>query len=621
MRGFLGILSCFAVIQLSGCAPAELDAHQTDPNLTGFYNSAGAPYTVGGDPRIVESRSNPSATPPAPPASTKLSDGDAKLIKKIDGLYVQRENASKRIDRFGSARTLVKIKIDGKELIFAGDLKPMGAYRYQAVIPLTGYELTVNFTDEAEHKYTLGEMTLVQLDSKNRPVGRANISVRSYVAHTRTVVLADGLTPANLRQFELLKKLGLAWVSNLWVNQGRSYYDIQIWARPLPDGTGDEIERLASRRRFFSFSGESVRTDDPKKVLPAVVNRTAVPGERGLMNLLSAILRGSAESETERTFELVIEGYQNQNLNLGLHIFYGDLDTVPKSPTLRGFSDKSYLQVHYTNEIKRMIEDLEQNYSLPGVQEKIRSYLTGEPVKELTNALVNAQAFREIISGVFHYFDVAPQAALATLIVESDFFRRNNFPVQAQKDAKSSAVGPSQLLYKTALGLNMRVSPNAAGTLPPVWDERRYFLPSLCGQAKHYQRSLKPFARHDRTLALLAYYLGDEGTANVMAGSVPTQKKSNLDTWEIIKRFKFTYRNLEHQRMVPSDGREHVQKALALYFITGNPDAHRFAIPTGEVGPGLPEGKLYPPRPINDPECLEAIKPLQATGKLPQPKR
>jgi hypothetical protein len=95
----------------------------------------------------------------------------------------------------------------------------------------------------------------------------------------------------------------------------------------------------------------------------------------------------------------------------------------------------------------------------------------------------------------------------------------------------------------------------------------------------------------------------------------------------------------QDSRKTVRDARDYVNKSLAIYFIAGNPTAHKFSWREEPIS-GLPEGKIMPPhpgftkdgklrviqapnlqpkdpsRPIHDLSCWEAIQPLVESGYI-----
>ncbi len=594
-----------------------MDSDSADGNqgLTGFKDERGVPYTIGGDKRMV---GPPSANKPSPPAAAtptpRMTPADVKLSEQISEVKIRRIDANGKIDRFGTKAVRTQMILNGKVVTFEGPLSPAGANQFQtgplkADVPVK-LQAIAEFIDEPNQRLITGTVTITEMDDRGRAMAKATIYVRSYAAALIVTPALDvALLPPNQCTVDLLKDRGFAWVTNHGIG-GRSYYDIQIIAAATKSAETTSCPakstQLTAGHRFFSFAGKSTRTGD-------FPDTDAQRLEAGLLKPERVFLRGDAETQDDRTFIAILDGFQGQKIDIALRILKPDLEQVPIEKKLRGLSENSFLTVRYNDPqhapVKAMIDDFERNYELPGVRAAIKEFVSKpEP---LQGALKNALPFRAIISDVFHYFQVAPPASLV-LMIESKFFTGGNYELQT--NPVSSATGPFQLLSGSGRAVGMRVFDNGMGQLPPATDERLYFVPSACGAAKHFKNSLDHFSRHDRTLAILAYYQGDGGAAKFMARLVPSQNKTG-NSLKDIARYRFTYRDLERQHMLPSQIRKYVNRSLALYFVTGNPGLHNFQWKE-ESSQALPAGKIIPRIPMLDVQCRQAVAGLVRSGVI-----
>lgn len=607
---------------ISACSPQGMESESVDGNesLTGFRNQEGVPYTVGADPRLIRENNPPpppaAKPPPTVPSSASPRTEDVKFSQAISAIKVQRYDSQDRVDRFGTAKTRVQFVADGKVYEFQSPLAAGGgANRFFAndvAHPSEPYKVQIEFTDDANQVHSSGKVTIIRLDERRRPLSTAEVYLRSYAASVIAMPAMDiTLYAPNQCWLQILEDRSFAWVTNKVVDRARSFYEVQVWVNSKNSSSpkcSPEASKVVSGKRLFSFAGESVRTGDYDE-------SDAQRLERGLLAPLKISLKGDAETLDERTFKVLLEGFQRQNIDLALKIMKPDHEHLPSKPAIaKGLSANSYFMVRYIEkkdrerhpELRRvsdMIDDFEQNYSLPGVKSAIREF-TSNPA-HLQTALKNAQPFRPLINQIFNFYQVAAPASLV-LMIESDFFKRENYPLQT--NAISTASGPFQIIYNTGRALGMRVFQNRTGRRPPADDERNFFVPSACGAAKHFSNSLNNFSRHDRTLSILAYYQGDGGAAKFMQRLVPSKDKTG-NAFKDISRYRITYRDIERQNMLPRDVRHYVNRSLALYFLTGNPSLHGFSWKE-EPNSTLPEGKVIPRMPMADPTCHQAVQPL-----------
>lgn len=585
-----------ALSGLTACAPASMQGEDSDPGgVTGFSDPRGAPYTVGGDPRLLggNDRKNP---------NSPTTSADLNLAKTIIAINWNRLDASGKIDRLGKSGVRVSLTLDsGATIEFEGPIKATTAGRYQskAISSLPkGYTLTLDVTDDSLRKESSGIIGIKKIDSKGKAIAQFAIFTRNYEAKVQTLPSEDQkLNALNLRLLRLVKEDAKAWVSNIIVEKARSFYDVHVYAAADSSAGKDRVTTASSGQRLFSFGGEAKRSGD---FIPADAKPTV-----GLMKPLSVQLIGDAETFDQRTFAVLIEGQENQNIDVALKIERSESEvTLTPPPGVRGVHKESFFPVQYKDarlpRVTKTIDDFERNYSLPEVQTWIKRYTGPTPHREQLQKLLEGTApMRRFISAVFQHFDVAPPAAVVTWLESPNYYLEN---YKLETNAQGSATGPFQITAGTASGLGMNVFKNSNGKLPPAWDERLYFAPSTCGAAKHFRESLNRFVNKDATLILLAYHMGDGGVEGAL------QKRSSA------QKYALTYRDLANQRILKSEYATYVARALALYFVIGNPKQYEYDLPT-KTGP-VPMSKILPAKGITDAECMMAISQTKALSIL-----
>lgn len=597
----------FLVLQVR-CAPSAMEANENN-STTGFTTPSGAPYTAGGDQRIINDRKNSVNADPNVLASTK------KLAAAITSVRFVRYNKENKIDRFGTNEIRVELIINGSQKIgFQGALSSVGAYRSRSAVIIGNQgnlQIEAEFEDQADERFSSGRFRVSQMDERKRAKATVDIFMRSYAAAVSTTLSAEQkLDPVNQRFVQLVTDKAFAWVSNIVIQSGRSFYEVNIFATNSQNK--DELDKAASGRRLFSFAGEAVRTGD----------FTDAPATRltsGLMKPLEVELVGDAEDTDQRTFAITLEGYKNQNIELLMKIEKPEKDVprqpVPTHKTSKGLTASSYLKVDLTiPSVKKMIEDFENNYGSPGVSTWIQNFTRKQQDRDyLIKSLQTAQPFRPLVQTIFQSFGVAPPAALVTFI-ESSFFGSGKFKLETNPE--STASGPFQLLYGTAKDMGMKVFENAKGVLPKAGDHRLFFVPSACGAADHLQKSVASIAKKDSTMAIAAYYLGNGGVASQIHQALTGVKPAKKDLLQLIKKYNLVYKDVARQRILPSHVITYVNRALALYFVTGNPIDNNFNWGP-ETGAKLPPNVVMPAfSEIQNSTCRQAVSNLMTSGNL-----
>jgi hypothetical protein len=590
---------------------------------TGFQNPQGAPYTIGGDIRARGAGA-------ADASGGALSAADKELAQGITELEVTRfaiTNSGRKIDRFGISEIEVKLKTAAGALEFKGFLKSAGANRFQAFDLKTktqSHSLDVEFNDEPNQRSSAGKLTLKKLDNRARPIAKTDIFTRGYSA--RSVVNVhpgQTLSPTNQIQLKFIKERAFAWVNNQVIMNGRAFYEVQLLsagpteAKPKEEKSQqetlkDRIEQYVYGKRIFTFAGEDVRTGD-------FPNTKAMRLTEGTSEPLEIFLVGNAENEDLRTFRVSIKGYEgSQKIRFDLRIERWDLEKVGLTRGFHGLSAESFFPIRYsrakTTRFTETVDGFERYFDLPIVQRFIKEFTTAERPKgrllDLLRALAAAAPFRPLLSAIFESYGVLPAASVVS-IIESHFFTGGNFAIQTADT--TDATGPFQLTWATAHDQKMRAYRNEAGALPPGDDERRYFVPSACGAARKLSQALDDYIKHDPALIFLAYYAGDAGASNRTQPVYPFVNGVE-DTTRVL-RYKYTFREIVRQNMGTTLELEYVAKALALYFVTGNPTAYKIAWKS-DPSLKIPKGRIMPPQFINDPNCRYAIAALAQNGTI-----
>lgn len=623
---------------LSACAPPSgaMNARrftQGESGTTGFANSEGRPYTLGGDPRTVAIGSlssnrnslgaNTTGEVVAKKESGRVSEIDelpktptpakSDLGSSIQGVQIVRyrlDGRDKIMDRLGQHSVQVKLTMaNSQTLTFEGALEK----RQEAWVGLklsgpTGYQGMIDFHDLTENNESLAYFRLSEVGADGKYLNQAEIFGRSFSARVRIEPLS-GSNPGggNLTILNNLRNNTFAWVSNTVVMKGRSFYQVSLLKSP--SGEADEIDRLLQRSVVFAFSGDSLRSS-------ILSPSTAKPNELGLFRPLKVELIGDAEDTPERTFSVTLQVPNEKNpLEITMWVLPpGEKAVEPTPPAnseFRGVTRLSFLPVNLNEKDSRaykMAQDFESTFSLKGVQNWIEKYKDAQSQKAprvgLVRALNNAEPFREILTKIFEFFDVAPPAALLS-IIESPFFTSDGYPIRTAPS--STATGPMQLLAGSALSLGLKVANNKIGIQPPYWDERNFLVPSACGAARHLDQSLQSVAAHDHVIAVLAYYMGDARASNTIAGSLGHDPGASAV--EKVLKYRVTFRQVSTQHMVEAKYIEYVYKVLALYFVTGNPQPHNLGWKDGTLS--LAKGKIIPANGMNDPLCTKAVLPVR----------
>jgi hypothetical protein len=214
---------------------------------------------------------------------------------------------------------------------------------------------------------------------------------------------------------------------------------------------------------------------------------------------------------------------------------------------------------------------------------------------------------------------VPPQLSFPSL-VENRFFTSEDYSFIAV-NKKSTATGIFQLLKRTAKGLGLSIDENQQiGVQPNSYDERLYFYPASCAVAQMMNKYVHLFIR-DRTLALLAYRLGEGRTASILecsknsdgksvCGNKTCTEKSCSDYIAKIKNSDINYAFLAKYKVLPENISIWMNEILAAHLISLNLKSNGIKIDKNKIGPK--EQLLWPPdKRINDSRCRQILKGIE----------
>jgi hypothetical protein len=225
-------------------------------------------------------------------------------------------------------------------------------------------------------------------------------------------------------------------------------------------------------------------------------------------------------------------------------------------------------------------------------------------------------------------YDVSPAYAYVT-VIESPYFTGGEYKIRRPVNRKtgqllSSALGPFQLLEKTALAQGMRITAlwkNDHNHADDDQDERNYFVTSACGAASYMTKLVDLFSSSDTTLAILAYKEGEGGAAAAMY-CTRTRNQSCIDRinhgmsgkeygryMSYAKKYNYTYAEMDRASMsIPPRMRDYVRNKLAAYFIAG--DMRRYGFTTYTRSAPSRHKTVKPPYEIQDARCRNVARSL-----------
>ncbi len=654
-------------LALANCAP--VGSRPSSANMagtTGYTNPEGFDYVANGDSRVEKAlRAKPNTPSPTPVSPV---NGKQALRERLKEFEFARFNGKKdEASRFGEHHVTFKVIFANgeKSLQFKADLK--GAKpKFTFSAENAGYALTGELND-SEHQ-TLGEFTLTEASTKDS----AQILYWVYKAKTRVrenrakpTVAGSGVE----KQIAELRDNTFGWVHNFNVVRGISFFLVDI-VKITPQNTP------LSKTSLFSFKGPSLRTGEAVHDLDEVAGapgkvQLVGNGEESAGRIFQVTMQ-DAQTKQNSEFMLDVEldpqtkAAAPKSENQTPEIPDGELEepevenetpavapaapvqppaqpaaptqtptpgvppvTAPKpkpappqtqspakpaapaAPAEPVRTGHSYLRISNTlTRTARMTKDFNRNRNLPGVKTWIRTYETSWR-GSLENFYFYANPFRRVIEKIGQAMDVSPAFAYLT-VIESAYFTGGNYKVQG--NSQSSALGPFQLLFKTAQGLGMMVGGEH--------DERRYFVPSACGAARYVAKLADIFDDSDATVLILAYFQGDGGAAAAIYCSFDpnagnrqacAQRINKGYTGKDYKRFlklaknyDYSYAEMDLKAAIPKEMREYVNKKLAVYFISNDMTKYNFS--TAGAPTALPENdSVMPKRALKDRLCQSAV--------------
>lgn len=276
-----------------------------------------------------------------------------------------------------------------------------------------------------------------------------------------------------------------------------------------------------------------------------------------------------------------------------------------------GLSEDAFLKINYDAknrpQVAKGLYDMEEHYAYPDIRNKWIPHIRDKKGSLVSKFWKHAYPVRDLISQVFEHYDVLPTLAYVT-ILESTFLRDGKFTIQLNETGESTAYGPFQLLRGTAKVLGLRTDTSQGkGAKPASWDERNWFVPSLCGAAKHFKESLEHFGHADTTWAILAYHAGDRGASDEIARSLGVGQS---ELWRNISRYNYTYQDIKSYNKFKKKYVDYVDQKIAAYFVLQSPSKMSFE-PPRDVVQEIPAGhrhKFFPAEAIKDSNCEEAAK-------------
>lgn len=280
-----------------------------------------------------------------------------------------------------------------------------------------------------------------------------------------------------------------------------------------------------------------------------------------------------------------------------------------------GLSEDAFLSINYDEQrlprVAQGLHDMEKHYGYKDIRENWIPHMRDRKGSLIRNFWRHGHPVKDLISQVFEAYDVLPTLAYVT-ILESTFLRSGKFEIQLTSAGHGTAYGPFQLLKKTASGLGLLTDMSQRlGHKPASWDERNWFVPSLCGAAKHFKKSLNYYGHADTTWAILAYHAGDYGATKEIAASLNVNAKA---FWNKLRRYSYTYQEIKAMNKLTNAYEEYVDKKLASYFILQSPNTMKFNVPR-DIKADIPDGhkhKFFPSQAIKDKTCENASRNWRA---------
>lgn len=611
--GFKGFVLTGALLFLASCGTqfkgAKTGLHM-DRGATGALDASGYPYTSGADPRVQMAKEALGPRDPFNPTEEELRN--LEFAAKLGRPHLTRLGQEGQARSVKSDSFVLLIQMDSQIIKFQGKLENAGDQTWVIEnTPATDnpeYSLS-GLIEDHEDGTNSSEFYLSFKDSASNNL-QARILYRTYLAEVRLRQnKSQDLSGSRklMTQVKRLEKHARARVKNWVIAYGASFYEVEV---------------LTSKMDIaFAFNGEAKRTSE-------VMSHPTLALNKGTFAPAHVELFGDAETEDLRSFIVTLKD-DRKKITTELILEVEGLAQSHKSlqiesQGLKGLGASAFLQApighsEYPNTSQTLLH-FEQHWGLPGVQNWIETF-TSTRSQELKSFFRYAKPFTKIIETIFLYSDVPPQVSYLTL-TESPYFTGGKYNNTA-RPPKSTALGPFQFLRGTASDLGMRVYKSSS-----VYDERRYFVPSACAASQYMDELISDFIVSDATLAILAYHVGPGGSAAAIHCSYGLKNPSDQKACgqrvggrgfssqqyatflNRMKNYRFNFSDISRQKLIPNHRIEYVNKFLAMYFLAGHPEVYGVAPEAYKTQ--LPKETLMPPKPLQDKECQEAIRPVQS---------
>ncbi len=672
LAGFVLLLS---LVPLTGCGVGFVDNSDPlhNPLMTGAFDPQGRPYVAGPIACVGDQCLQLDKDLAVSAADIRNTDFANQILKarleRFDNLQSKEGDAPvSRLAFRGqeSFRLSLELREGGAEaagtsedvrhLYFVGHLsKEQGSSVYQiseVVAQSSGglyYSLSGKLIDgqrisdsDQKEDITLGHFMLKRLSgaSASSPVqAETKLYYRSYPSRVRlrekqassaAEVQMDASTSELQAQVDRIRESQQAQFHHWAVPLGPAFYSIDVLENQghLSQDQGAPSAQLSHEGPavLFSIEGPSVLTEAIRpveaytssatdKVQVSSVSLLGRPEDKDVstFEVSFAAPAGTGDRPTPAALTVLLEvDRETDSMDLGL------LDN-----DLLGDRQFSFLNLNPRGDssIDRMVNQLNRNYMLPGVQEVLESIKSsqlhnGFNVKiSLENFFKVAYNLRPLIEEVFVGFGVTPAMVYLNL-VESSYLRtlsngRPTFPIEVP--GSETATGPFQIVKATAggtcnqdskpsIGLGLHIDcDQRVGKMPNLQDGRRYLIPSTCGAAKYLASHVKDFPK-DATMAFLAYNLGRGGAAAAIScanGQAlesscmnPVGSFSREEYRQFLNKmdsYDYSYFQIAERGLLQQKRLTYVNRILAFHFAAANPTKYGLSLPDSKSVPNLSE--------------------------------
>lgn len=597
----IALFGMAVAVALAACAPFEARDLKNSPsqeNLTGKIDPAtGGHHTTGNDPRVHEYMESQLKQEANNKAQIKK---DQALAGTIFGVKFSTTNEEGELTQKNPSNYEMKLQVLQSDRLqwqsFAGDIEVDSTAKAVELKPVQiendNFIFEVSGVCTDPHCLDKIEIDFVKKSTKGKKLATAKLFGRNFwtKARVRKSRLEDPsqYSAALREQHKQLEQIKHGWNTN-WVvaPSGISTYSIRAFAdnSSAEDNTNqDKIAVPSGGLEIAEFSGDSLRTDE--RAFPIEVEPRDVPfqGEAETIGNQEdgdgKSLKIELKDDDGNTSEVIVEFYDEEK----------PTDTEIKQPTPPQ-AGEAYFKAPTREhpQAQSIALDLEQNYNMPKVQEWIERWSSGSYRSQMESFMRYAYGVKEITEAVFLEKRNIPPALAVISLIESGGFWAGSY--LKQKNPKSSAFGPFQILKATAQDYGLKVSPPYSEQ-----DERGYYATAACGAANYLNHLQGLFGHADSTLILVAYHLGQGNLFKIMEG------------------FDYTFKEIVERRIqIGTDKINYVAKILGAYFVLNNPGAYGFNIE--EIisdSPAKPKNVL-PQNTIYDDRCRQVVIPFTET--------